>query len=332
MAETNISVACIGLGRLGAGIAHNVQRAGFRLIVYNRTQEKAEPLITSGAALARTPREAAHAADVVVTSLMDDASVLDVVNGADGVLSGMRPGAVHAGTTTTSPNLSTRLTELHSSHGSEYVAANVLGRPDAAAAGKLITLLARKPEAIARARQVIDTYSARVILLGEDPALASSMKLAGNFFLAGLLEVIGEAFAFAKRRGVLDPFSEMLKAFLPGSQEYLDRIRSSDFGRAGFTLDAGLKDILLILDAAAEVRLLISATGRFSQRSLPLTPVRSRDGCDITRLRTESLVCRSRSADYHRCRNSGMEVVTLARRIRPQTVMQGARKNTERFY
>src|SRR5207248_2725618 len=143
------------------------------------------PLITSGAALARTPREAAHAADVVVTSLMDDASVLDVVNGADGVLSGMRPGAVHAGTTTTSPNLSTRLTELHSSHGSEYVAANVLGRPDAAAAGKLITLLARKPEAIARARQVIDTYS-RVILLGEDPALASSMKLAGNFFLAGL--------------------------------------------------------------------------------------------------------------------------------------------------
>jgi len=83
------------------------------------------------------------------------------------------------------------------------------------------------------------------------------MKLAGNVFLAGLLEVIGGAFAFAKRRGVLDPFSEMLKAFLRGSQEYLDRIRSSDFDRAGFTLDAGLKDIRLILDAAAEVRLLL---------------------------------------------------------------------------
>lgn len=129
MAETNISVACIGLGRMGAGIARNVQNAGFRLIVYNRTQEKAEPFITSGAALARTPREAAQAADVVVTSLMDDASVLDMVNGADGVLSGMRPGGVHAGTSTTSPNLSTRLTELHLSHGSEYVAAHVLGLP-----------------------------------------------------------------------------------------------------------------------------------------------------------------------------------------------------------
>jgi 3-hydroxyisobutyrate dehydrogenase-like beta-hydroxyacid dehydrogenase len=254
MADTNISVACIGLGRMGAGIAHNIQRAGLRLIVYNRTHEKTEPFIACGAALARTPREAAQEADVVVTSLMDDASVLEVVDGADGVLAGMRPGAVHVGTTTTSPSLSTRLTELHASQGSEYVAAHVLGRPDAAAAGKLITLLAGTPEAIERALQVIDTYSARVILLGEDPALASSMKLAGNFFLAGLLEVIGEAFAFAKGRGVLGPFSEMLKAFLPGSQEYLDRISISDFDRAGFTLDAGLKDIRLILDAAAEVR------------------------------------------------------------------------------
>lgn len=253
MSETNISVACIGLGRMGAGMAHNVQRAGFRLIVHNRTREKTQPFVASGAAFAGTPREAAQAADVVVTSLMDDASVLEAVNGADGILAGVRPGAVHVGTTTTSPNLSTRLEELHAARGSEYVAAHVLGRPDAAAAGKLITLLAGKPKAIERARPVIDAYSARVIVLGEDPALASNMKLVGNFFLAGLLEVIGEAFAFAESRGVLAPFSEMLKAFLPGSEEYVDRIRSCDFDRAGFTLDAGLKDIRLILDAAAEV-------------------------------------------------------------------------------
>ena len=253
MAETNLSVACIGLGRMGAGIAHNILRAGFRLSVHNRTREKTEPFVASGSAFARTPREAAQAADIIVTSLMDDASVLEVVNGTDGILAGLRPGAVHVGTTTTSPNLSTRLAELHAAHGSEYVAAHVLGRPDAAAAGKLITLLAGKPKAIERARPVIEAYSARVILLGEDPAVASSMKLVGNFFLAGLLEIIGEAFAFAENRGVLAPFSEMLKSFLPGSQEYLDRIRTCDFDHAGFTLDAGLKDIRLILDAAAEV-------------------------------------------------------------------------------
>ena len=85
---------------------------------------------------------------------------------------------------------------------------------------------------------------------GADARRLVRPTLAGNFFLAGLLEVIGEAFALAKRRWVLDPFSEMLKAFLPGSQEYLDRLRSSDFDRAGFTLDAGLKAIRLILDGS----------------------------------------------------------------------------------
>ena len=254
MAEINISVACIGLGRMGAGIAHNIQRAGFRLIVYNRTREKMEPFINSGAAFSRTPKEAAQAADVVITSLMDDASVIETVSGADGILAGMRKSAVHAGTTTTSPNLSIHLAELHAAQGSEYVAAHVLGRPDAAAAGKLVSLLGGKPKAIERARPVIDAYSSRVIVLGEDPALASSMKLVGNFFLAGILEIIGEAFALAEKRGVISPFSEMLKAALPGSQEYVDRIRNSDFDRAGFTLDAGLKDIHLILDAAAEVQ------------------------------------------------------------------------------
>ena len=253
MADKNITVACIGLGRMGAGIADNIQRACFHLTVYNRTPERTERFVAAGARCARTPREAVEAADIVITSLMDDASVLEVVNGADGILAGMRAGAVHAGTTTTSPNLSTRLAELHAARGSEYVAAHVLGRPDAAAAGKLVTLIAGKPKAIERARQVIDAYSARVILIGEDPAVASSMKLVGNFFLAGLVEVMGEAFAFAEHRGVLAPFSEMVKSFLPGSQEYVDRIRSCDFDRAGFTLDAGLKDIRLILEAAAEV-------------------------------------------------------------------------------
>jgi len=253
MTDKKITVACIGLGRMGAGIAHNVQRAGFKLVVYNRTREKTEPFVASGAVLALTPREAALAADVVVTSLMDDASVLEAVNGKDGLLAGLRPGAVHVGTTTISPKLTAHLVQLHAARGSQFVAAHVFGRPDAAAAGKLISLVAGKPEVIERARPVIDAYSARVVLLGDDPAQASSMKLVGNFFLAGLLEVMGEAFAFAERSGVLTAYSEMLKGYLPGSQEYVERIRSCDFDRAGFTLDAGLKDIRLILDAAAEV-------------------------------------------------------------------------------
>ena len=250
----NLSVACIGLGRMGSGIARNIQNAGFRLTVFNRTTEKMKPLVEAGATAARTPREAAAAADIVVTNLMDDASVLGAMSGENGILAGMRPDAIHIGTTTISPSLSTRLGELHAAQGSHYVAGPVAGRPDAAAAGKLFTFVAGKPEWLERCRPVIDAYANRIIPMGEDPAIAMSMKLVGNFMVASLIELIGEAYVFAECRGV-DPsiLTGMFKQYMPAASEYVDRICARDFGRAGFTLDGGTKDVTLILQAAAEV-------------------------------------------------------------------------------
>jgi 3-hydroxyisobutyrate dehydrogenase-like beta-hydroxyacid dehydrogenase len=250
----NLSVACLGLGRMGSGIARNIQNAGFRLTVYNRTAEKMKPFVEAGAIAASTPREAAAAADIVVTNLMDDASVLGAVSGDNGILAGMRPNAIHIGTTTISTSLSTRLGELHEAQGSHYVAGPVAGRPDAAAAGKLFTFAAGKPEWLERCSPVMNAYANRIIPMGENPAIAMSMKLVGNFMVASLIELIGEAYVFAESRGV-DPsiLTGMFKQFMPAASEYVDRICARDFGRAGFTLDGGAKDITLILQAAAEV-------------------------------------------------------------------------------
>jgi 3-hydroxyisobutyrate dehydrogenase-like beta-hydroxyacid dehydrogenase len=250
----NLSVACIGLGRMGSGIARNIQKAGFRLTVFNRTTEKMKPLLEAGATAARTPREAVAAADIVVTNLMDDASVLGAVTGDNGILAGIHRDAIHIGTTTVSPSLSTRLAELHAAQGSHYVAGPVAGRPDAAAAGKLFTFVAGKLECLERCRPVMDAYANRIIPMGEDPAIAMSMKLVGNFMVASLIELIGEAYVFAESRGV-DPsiLTGMFKQYMPAASEYVDRICTRDFGRAGFTLDGGTKDVTLILQAAAEV-------------------------------------------------------------------------------
>ena len=250
----NLSVACVGLGRMGSGIARNIRNAGFPLVVYNRTAEKMTPLVQAGATAASTPREAAATADIVVTNLMDDASVLGAVTGADGILAGMRPDAIHIGTTTISPSLSTQLAKMHAERGSHYIAGPVAGRPDAAAAGKLFTFVAGKPEWIERAQPVMNAYANRIIPMGEDPATAMSMKLVGNFMVASLIELIGEAYVFAECRGV-DPsiLTGMFKQFFPAASEYVDRISTRDFDRAGFTLNGGLKDITLILQAAAEV-------------------------------------------------------------------------------
>jgi 3-hydroxyisobutyrate dehydrogenase-like beta-hydroxyacid dehydrogenase len=238
---------------MGSGIARNIQRSGFHLTVFNRMTEKMEPYVQAGAVAASSPREAAASADIVVTNLMDDASILSTVTGDNGILAGMRPDAIHIGTSTISPSLSKRLRELHAAQGSHYVAGPVAGRPDAAAAGKLFTFVAGKPEWLERARPVMDAYANRVIMVSEDPAVAMSLKLAGNFMVAGLIELIGEAYVFAESRGV-DPaiLTGMFKQYMPAASEYVDRICGRDFERAGFTLDGGMKDVALILEAAAE--------------------------------------------------------------------------------
>ncbi len=254
MSLNDLSMACIGLGRMGVGIAQNVQASGCRFIVYNRTSEKMQPFVAAGAKSARSPQEAASSADIVITSLLDDQSVFDTLLGEHGMLAGMRAGAIHIGTSTVSPGCSTRCAELHSAQGSHYLAAPVAGRPHAAAAGKLFTFVAGETEVIERARPALASYTQAVIELGPDPAAAASLKLAVNFFAASLLEALGQAFAFAEKRGVLAPMSGMMKGFLPPMEEYIDRIANRRYAEPGFTLDAGLKDVGLMLSAAGEVR------------------------------------------------------------------------------
>jgi 3-hydroxyisobutyrate dehydrogenase-like beta-hydroxyacid dehydrogenase len=257
MTAAPLTVACLGLGRIGAGIARSVQNAGYRLVVYNRTPQKMEPLVAAGAAAAQTPREAAAEADVLITCLMDDRSVLDNMTGADGILAGMRPGAIHIGASTITPKASTRLAEMHESHGSHYVAGPVAGHPVQAAAGKLITFVAGRPEIIERCRPVLEAYTAKIILLGDEPARAASFKLVVNFVAACLLETMGEAFIFAEKQGLdLTVMSDMLKEVLhhPAFPVYMEKIRSRSFDVLGSTLDgAGSKDVRFILEAAAEV-------------------------------------------------------------------------------
>jgi 3-hydroxyisobutyrate dehydrogenase-like beta-hydroxyacid dehydrogenase len=256
MTTAKLSVACLGLGRIGAGIARSVQRAGHRLIVYNRTPEKAKALGASGAEVADSPRDAASRADVVLTCLMDDDSVRENLLGENSILTGMRAGAIHIGTSTVTPKGTAEFAELHARHGTHYLAATFAGHPDHAAAGKLISFVAGPPEIIERARPVLDAYTGRLMVIGDKPALAASFKLTVNFFAACLLETMGEAFVFAEKQGLnLETVSAMLKELLqhPAMPRYLDKIRTGNFEEVlGSTLDGvGSKDLRLILETAA---------------------------------------------------------------------------------
>jgi 3-hydroxyisobutyrate dehydrogenase-like beta-hydroxyacid dehydrogenase len=256
MAAEQLSVACVGLGRIGAGIARSVQRAGHRLIVFNRTPQKMQPLIASGARIAQSPRDAAAQADFVITCLMDDKSVLENLVGENGILAGLPPGATHIGTSTVTPKATTHFAKLHADHGSHYLAATFAGHPDHAAAGKLMSFVAGEPAVIERSRPVLEAYTAKLLVLGDKPALAASFKLVVNFFVACLLETMGEAFTFAEKQG-LNPekVSLMIKELLqhPAMPRYVDKICTRDFEVLGSTLDGvGSKDLRLITETAAD--------------------------------------------------------------------------------
>ncbi len=247
-------VAFIGLGNMGAGIAQNLMRCGFDLTVHNRTEAKMKPFIDAGATAARSPKEAAAGADIVITSLMGDDSVLSVVEGEQGILAGMKPGAIHVGTSTVSPECAMRLAKMHAQHGSHYLSAPVLGRPDVADAGQLVTFVAGEAEAIAKCVPVFKAYTRMVRKIPGEQRLANLTKLCTNYTAATVIELMGQLYAFADKGGIdLGIVEDLFQATWahPGLKEYATKIRTRSFDSSGgFAMSGGLKDIELMLSSS----------------------------------------------------------------------------------
>jgi len=255
-------VAFLGLGKMGLAMAANLQRAGYPLSVWNRSPEKAGPLLAAGAKFAESPAAAARSADIVISSLADDASLRTVVSGPGGVLAGLRPGAIHIGASTISPALSDELAELHAAAGGRYLAGPVVGRLPAAEAAQLVTFVAGDAEAVESARALITTYAPMMLVVGERQSQASVAKLIANFLGASGMDLIGQSLAWAEKTG-LPPglVPQMLASFFgnPGTREYIAKIGERDFDSVGFTAAGGLKDVKLMIDAAEAVNLRLSS-------------------------------------------------------------------------
>jgi len=250
-------VALIGVGRMGSGIAANILKHGIPLTLWNRTRAKCAVLQAQGAAIADTPAEAVREADLVLTSLMDEQSILDVLHGAHGLLAGLQQGKTHACLATISPTFAAKLAALHAELGSRYVSAPVLGRPDAAAAGQLTSLLAGDPESIALVRSVASAYSRFVRVIDGPASAANTVKLCLNYTVVTLIELFGEVYTFAEACGVNPAIIEEFyqQSFThPAVKLYATKILHRDFdAQEGFTITGGLKDVALMLGAAKDV-------------------------------------------------------------------------------
>jgi 3-hydroxyisobutyrate dehydrogenase-like beta-hydroxyacid dehydrogenase len=250
-----MKVAFLGLGNMGSGMARCILRAGNPLTVWNRSPEKSAALEPAGATVATTPADAVKGADVVITSLMDDASEQGLFGDPGGLLGVLRPGAIHLCLTTISPSAADWLTEAHRAHGTRYVSGPVLGRPDAALAGKLVQFVAGDPAAVAEVEPICRCFAATIVPLGTRPSIANCQKLCVNFFVIAMIEAMAESYTLADSLGasrqVMATFFEHSFAH-PAFKQYAARLFARDTdGSDGFRMTAGRKDVGLI-DSAAQ--------------------------------------------------------------------------------
>lgn len=252
MTET---IGFIGLGSMGRPMANNLLAAGFDLRIYNRTPGKAVDLIASGARAVATPVEAVVPGGIVVTMVANDAALEAVTLGVEGIASGLGSGGVHLSMSTVSPQLARCLADVHREHGSHYVAAPVLGRPAAAAAGKLFILLSGSTEAKERVASLLAVMGQATRDLGDDPTQGHVAKLAANFMILSLVEVYAEVLAFAEKNGI--GRQDMARLFgdtilnAPLFHLYGELLARENYAPPGFRLALGLKDIELILATGA---------------------------------------------------------------------------------
>jgi 3-hydroxyisobutyrate dehydrogenase-like beta-hydroxyacid dehydrogenase len=250
-----MKIAFIGLGRMGVGMARNLLRAGHGLTVFNRSREKAEPLVAAGAWVADSPADAARDAEVVMTMVGDDLALEQVVFGSDGVAGALKSGCIHLSHSTISTVLARKLTAEHAQRKQGYLSVPVFGRPDAAETKNLLVVAAGPAEHVERCRPLFDAIGRQTFVIGSEPWQANVAKLCGNFMVISALESLGEAYAALRKSGIApEAFLEIMNSLL-GSQvitNYGRIIAQERFTPAGFALSLGLKDVRLMLAAAEE--------------------------------------------------------------------------------
>lgn len=270
---TTPAVGFVGLGNMGSAMATRLLEAGFDVTVYNRTAGKAEALAALGATVAATVAQAC-AGDVVFTMLANDDAVEAVVTGDGGVLATLRPGATHVSASTISAALSKRLTAAHAAAGQQFITSTVLGRPEAAAAGKLFVLAAGPAEAVDPLMPVLDALGQRTFRVSEVASVGNVVKLSANFLLANVIESLGEAVALVSKAGVdRADYIDIITSTLfsgPAYQTYGGLIAREEFEPAGFAARLGLKDIRFVLAAAEELEVPLPIASLLRDRFLTL--------------------------------------------------------------
>jgi 3-hydroxyisobutyrate dehydrogenase len=198
-----MTIAVLGTGTMGAPIARDLLRAGFDVRVWNRSPDRAAPLVADGAYLASHPAEAVTGADVVITMLTDGAAVDSVMSGQMGALRAVDRRAVWVQMSTVGAQWTAHLAELAGWYGVSFVDAPVSGSSQPAAEGQLLILAAGAEAERTRLEPIFGVLGRQTVWL-DRVGDGSRLKLAINNWMCVLVEGMAETLALTEGLG-LDP-------------------------------------------------------------------------------------------------------------------------------
>lgn len=242
---------------MGAAMARRFAAAGHDLVLWNRDGSRAQSLAGEvGARAASTAAEAAGLGTVVVTSLADDEAVRAVYLGADGIVSGLRPGTIVADTSTIDPQTVREVGAAVDATGATFLDCPVSGSVATVAAGELVVMAGGDSDAIDTIEPVFEAIARRVVRVGERGA-GAACKLAVNALVHGLNTALSEALVIAERAGVDRAIAYEVFASGAGGAPFVQYKRQAfehpQEAPVAFSLDLVAKDMELITALAERV-------------------------------------------------------------------------------
>jgi len=250
-------IGFIGLGTMGASFATNLIKGGWEVTVHDIHRQVAEPHLAAGAKWAATPRELAAASDVILTSLPGPPEVEAVaLEEADGLIAGMKPGAVLFDLSTNSPTMVRSIHEVFAARGLHCLDAPVSGGPKGAASGKLAIWVGGDKDVFEANRAALDTLGDQVRYIGPIGAGAVA-KLVHNSAGYAIQTALAEVFSVGVKAGV-DPLAlfEAVRQGARGRQRTFDSLSDhyliNQYDPPDFALKLAHKDVSLAAELGRE--------------------------------------------------------------------------------
>jgi 3-hydroxyisobutyrate dehydrogenase-like beta-hydroxyacid dehydrogenase len=196
-----MNIGFVGLGAMGAGIVRRLMAAGHTVTGWNRSRDKAEPLIKAGMRAAATPQELARTSEIVFSIVTDADAVRAVALGETGIIAGLGRGNIYVDMSTISPDASRAVAAEFAQHGVAMLDGPISGSPITLAQGNASVMVGGDKSAFDRVEPVLRAIGPKVTYIGAS-GLAVQMKIAVNLLLMVEVIAFGEAVALAEKGGV----------------------------------------------------------------------------------------------------------------------------------